>query len=38
MKYLNNRLENDHGKLKRLIRPTLGFRVHEDGSGDDQRL
>ncbi len=25
-KYLNNRLEGDHGKLKRLIRPTLGFR------------
>ena len=26
MKYLNNRLEGDHGKLKRLIRPTLGFQ------------
>ena len=26
LKYLNNRLENDHGKLKRLIRPTLGFQ------------
>ena len=25
-KYLNNRLEGDHGKLKRLIRPTLGFQ------------
>ncbi len=25
-KYLNNRLESDHGKLNRLIRPTLGFR------------
>ena len=25
-KYLNNRLECDHGKLKRLIRPTLGFQ------------
>jgi transposase, IS6 family len=25
-KYLNSRLESDHGKLKRLIRPTLGFR------------
>jgi DDE domain len=25
MKYLNNRLEGDHGKLKRLIKPTLGF-------------
>ena len=26
MKYLNNRLEGDHGKLKRLIKPTLGFQ------------
>ena len=26
MKYLNNRLEGDHGKLKRLIQPTLGFQ------------
>ena len=26
VKYLNNRLESDHGKLKRLIRPTLGFK------------
>ncbi len=25
-KYLNNRLEADHGQLKRLIRPTLGFK------------
>ena len=25
VKYLNNRLECDHGKLKRLIKPTLGF-------------
>jgi transposase, IS6 family len=25
-KDLNNRLESDHGKLKRLIRPTLGFQ------------
>jgi transposase, IS6 family len=25
-KYLNNRLESDHGKLKRLLRPTLGFQ------------
>ena len=23
---LNNRLEGDHGKLKRLIQPTLGFQ------------
>ncbi|WP_419420449.1 IS6 family transposase [Legionella sp. D16C41] len=26
IKYLNNRLESDHGKLKRLIKPTLGFQ------------
>jgi transposase, IS6 family len=26
VKYLNNRIEGDHGKLKRLIRPTLGFQ------------
>jgi transposase, IS6 family len=25
-KYLNNRIEADHGALKRLIRPTRGFR------------
>jgi len=24
--YLNNRLEGDHSKLKRLIKPTLGFK------------
>ena len=26
VKYLNNHLEADHGQLKRLIRPTLGFQ------------
>lgn len=26
VKYLNNRLEADHGKLKRLIRPVRGFK------------
>ena len=26
MKYLNNLIEADHGKLKRLIKPTLGFK------------
>ena len=26
IKYLNNRLESDHGKLKCLIKPTLGFK------------
>src|SRR5512132_1511934 len=26
VKYLNNRLEGYHGKLKRLIKPTLGFQ------------
>ena len=25
-KYCNDRLEGDHGQLKRLIRPTLGFQ------------
>lgn len=26
VKYLNNRLEADHGKLKRLIKPVHGFK------------
>ena len=26
VKYLNNNVEADHGKLKRLIKPTLGFQ------------
>lgn len=26
VKYLNNLVESDHGKLKRLIKPTLGFK------------
>ena len=26
VKYLNNIIESNHGKLKRLINPTLGFR------------
>lgn len=26
VKYLNNRLESDHGKLKRLIKPVRGFK------------
>ena len=26
VKYLNNIVESDHGKLKRLIKPTLGFK------------
>ena len=26
VRYLNNRLEADHGKLKRMIKPTLGFQ------------
>jgi IS6 family transposase len=26
VKYLNNRLEADHGGLKRLIKPTRGFQ------------
>jgi transposase-like protein len=27
VKYLNNRIESDHGKLKRLIKPMLGFKT-----------
>ena len=27
VKYLNNRIECDHGKLKRLIKPTMGFKA-----------
>ena len=26
VKYINNRIESDHGKLKRLIKPALGFK------------
>ncbi len=26
VKYLNNLIESDHGKLKRLIKPTFGFK------------
>ncbi len=26
VKYLNNLIEADHGKLRRLINPTLGFK------------
>jgi len=26
IKYLNNIIESEHGKLKRLIKPTLGFK------------
>ena len=26
VKYLNNVIESDHGKLKRLIKPNLGFK------------
>jgi hypothetical protein len=37
VKYLNNRLEGDHGKLKRLIKPTR-LPVDEDGLCDDQGL
>jgi transposase-like protein len=29
IKYLNNIIESDHGKLKRLINPTLGFKSRE---------
>ena len=27
VKYLNNGIESDHGKLKRLTKPTLGFKT-----------
>ena len=27
VKFLNNRIESDHGKLKRLIKPTMGFKA-----------
>ena len=27
IKYMNNLIESDHGKLKRLIKPTLGFKT-----------
>ena len=30
-KYLNNIVESDHGKLKRLIKPTLGFKSMKTG-------
>lgn len=38
VKYLNNRLESDHGKLKRLINPTLGFSVNANGLCHPQGL
>ena len=31
VKYLNNRIESDHGKLKRLTKPTLGFKSLRTG-------
>ena len=31
VKYLNNRIESDHGKLKRLTKPTLGFKSFASG-------
>ena len=32
VKYLNSRIESDHGKLKRLIKPTLGFKTMKTAS------
>ena len=29
IKYLNNRIESDHAKLKRIIKPTLGFKTFQ---------
>ena len=37
VKYLNNVVEADHGKLKRLIKPTTGFKSMKS-LYDDQRL
>lgn len=37
IKYLNNIIESNHGKLKRLIKPTLGLWIRENG-GDKFRL
>ncbi len=31
-KFLNNRLESDHGKLKQRIRPVRGFKSRKDGA------
>ncbi len=37
IKYRNNVIECDHGKLKRIIGATLGFKSHEDGLRHHQR-
>ena len=37
VKYLNNIIEADHGKLKQLIRP-VRLQIDEDGLCDDQGL
>jgi transposase-like protein len=33
IKYLNNIIESDHGKLKRLVKPTLGFKSMKTAYG-----
>ena len=38
VKYLNNIIEADHGKLKQLIRPVQRLQDAEDGLRDDQGL
>ena len=38
MKYLNNVVEADHGKLKQLTRPVRGFKTPEDGLRHAQGL
>ena len=38
VKYLNNVIEADHGKLKLPIRPVRGFKTLEDGLRHDQGL
>jgi hypothetical protein len=37
-KYLNNRIEADHGPIKRLCRATLGFKSMKNSLCDDQGL
>jgi transposase, IS6 family len=38
VKYLNNRLDADHGALKRLINPTRGFKTLSTASATIKEL
>ena len=38
VKYLNNGIESDHGKLKRLTKPTLGFKSLVSGRATISRV